>query len=242
MADEISNYLAGVTPNISKDQILSGGATILIIVMVAGVLGYMTFWLIKYLRFNKKIVLFRKVGNKIMPVLRDKAMFERVGTGGDFWCRMRRFKKILPRPSIQTEKNTFWFFEREDGEWINFSLGDWDKQMKEAKIEYIDEDMRLQRLGIQKNLLARFQKITFWDKYGGTIMFLGFVVIVTVCLVVLFQKMTNAWDQASYMAAAVRDMALEVHNMRARTTSGALPVGSFIPLIPILFRKRSKNG
>lgn len=242
MANEINEYLAGVTPNISKDQLLSGGVTILIIIAIAGLLGWMTVWLIKFLKYNKKIVLFRKVGNKIMPVLRDKAMFERVGTGGDYWCRMRKFKKILPRPQIQTEKNTFWFFEREDGEWINFSLGDFDKQLKNnANISYIDEDMRLQRLGIQKNLIARFQKITFWDKYGGTIVFLGFTVIVTVCLVVLFQKMTNAWTQAQMMAAAVRDMAIEVHNMAARVTSGAVPVSSFIPLIPIYFRRKSKN-
>lgn len=242
MADEISDYLASVTPDISTDQLLSGGATFLIIVTIGGLLAYMTFWAIKYFKFNKKIVLFRRVGNKIMPVLRDKAMFERVGTGGDYWCRMRKFKKILPRPMIQTEKNTYWFFEREDGEWINFSLGDWDKQMKEAKISYIDEDMRLQRLGIQKNLLARFQKITFWDKYGGTIMFLGFIVIVTVCLVVLFQKMTNAWTQAEGMSRSVMLMAQTVDKMASRVTSGAVPVSSFIPLIPIYFKRRSKNG
>ena len=117
-------------------------------------------------------------------------------------------------------KNEYWYYIREDGEWINFSLQDVDAQMKAAKVYYVEEDMRLQRLGIQKNLEARFKKITFWERYGGMITTGVFLLIITICLVVIFREMKGAWTGATEMAGAVKEMALQLKNIQG---SGAIP-------------------
>ena len=124
----------------------------LVAVVIACLLAIGVFILIINFKFNKKVILFKKVSGKVIPIGKDRAMLERIGLAGDSWLKTKRFKKILPRPKIEMEKNTYWYFERDDGEWINFSLQDMDEVMKTAKAYYVDEDMRLSRLGIQRNL------------------------------------------------------------------------------------------
>ena len=173
--------------------------------------------------FNKKVVLFQRVGNQIVPTFKDSAKRERVGNAGDFWFVCKKLKKTLPMPNIQMGKNTYWFFERKDNEWINFSLQDFDEIMKKAGIYFIHEDMRLQRLGIQKNLRDRFQKVTWWQKYGGIAVSVVFILVVTVCLVVLFQQMQGVWASAGQMASSVNNMAEAVRNQAVRYGSGVVP-------------------
>lgn len=211
------------------------------IVFIGGLIAVGLVYFLQSLKFNKKIVLWKKVGNKKpQKVFEDKGKFDRVGNAGDFWCITKKLKKTLPRPSKQAGKNEYWFFEREDGEWINFDMGDIDEQMREAGAYYVDEDMRLQRLGIQKNLRDRFQKVSFWQKYGGMIMQIIYLLITTICLVILFKEMKDNWAVGREMASSVRDMAVEVANLRTQQVgSGMQVVESFLPLVFIkgLFKK-----
>jgi len=209
------------------------------VIVLIGILGFGVWWFLNRMKYNKTIVLFRKVGNKSVPIGTDKGMFERVGDAGDYWLITKKFKKTLPKPQKQMGKNEYWFYEREDGEWINFDLKDIDQQMKDAGIDYVEEDMRLQRLGIQKNLRDRFYKESFWQKYGNTIMSVMFILIISIMLIVLFKEMKENWTVGKEMAEAVRDMALQVQNIRVRSTSGAMPVDAFVPfIIPFAFWRK----
>jgi len=237
----ITNMLSDMLP--SKASLSSFAFIFLIIILVVVLLTVLVLYILNQIKYNQKVVLFRKIGNQAIPAFSDRAIVERVGRGGDYWFRTKNSKKILPRPKIQMSKNLYWFFERSDGEWINFSLTDIDEQMKTAKAFYVDEDMRLQRLGIQKNLDLRFKKITFWDKYGGMIVTVIYLLIVTICLIMLFNKMEESWSLASEMASAVRDMAVVVKNLQVRATSGALAIdGLFIPFILPLWRRKWLTG
>lgn len=214
--EQIGNTLsqAGISiPKISGSAIMTWGIIIIGAILVASGVAFGIYWLMDYLRWNKNVVLFRKVSNRIIPLVNDKAMFQRVGTSGDYWLKTKKLKKTLPRPKIEMGKNTYWYYEREDGEWINFELSDIDSQMKKAGVYYVDEDMRLQRLGIQKNLKERLMKETFWQKYGTTIMLIIFVLIVTIALVVLFQKMQGNWEAATQTAKAIEHMAASVEQL-----------------------------
>lgn len=193
-------------------------------VLVGGVLVAGVYFLILYLRYNKKIVLFRKIRNTVIPSNHYTACFQRISLTGDYWCKVKQANKIIPRPKIAMGKDTYWFFEREDGEWINFCLKDIDEVMKDAGVYYLDEDMRLQRIGIQKHLELRYKKTSFWDKYGQTIMWLLFVVIVTVCLIILFDRLNGTTDAISGLADAVKKMADAVSDQTARSSSGVVPV------------------
>ena len=230
MADattQIGNALGEAGISLPKVNLASIGNVALYIIggiLLAGAVIFVVYFVIKKAKWNKNIELYRKVANRIVRVANDKAMAERVGTSGDYWLKTQKMKKTLPRPKIEMAKNTYWFYEREDGEWLNFELADIDAVMKKAGVYYIDEDMRLQRLGVQKNLKDRFMKETFWQKYGATIMLIIFVLFVTIALVVLFQKMTDNWKVAGETAKAIEHMAVAVENMAQRLGGGTVPV------------------
>lgn len=232
MVDEISSFVGKFIPSGAG---MTSWLTVIIIilgmVLVAGAVIWVIFIVTNNLRYNKRFKWFRKVGNEIIPVAEYKAWFQRVGTAGDTWANVKVLKRLLPKPRKQMAKNEYWFYEREDGEAINFSLKDFDQEMKKAGAYFVDEDMRLQRLGIQKNLENRFQKVTFWQKYGGMIMNLLFLVIVTIMLVILFKEMKDNWAVGREMAQSVRNMAEQVKNMRIQVGSGAVVTESFLPLL-----------
>jgi hypothetical protein len=220
----IRDTIGGMIPDIS----VSGAGTLILwflgVIFFIVIIGIGTYFLVLRLRYNKNIVLYRKVGGRIQKIGTYKGMFERIGSAGDYWCRLRNPKKILPKPRIEIDKNIYWFYEREDGEWINFEFHDIDDQMKKANVRYDDEDMRLQRLGIQRNLEQRFQKVTFWEKYGGMIMSLIFVLVTAIMYIVLFKTMGDSWTQAGQMAESVRDMANQVQQLSQRIGGGIQPV------------------
>lgn len=224
MADVLTE--TGLIPKINFPTTSTFMLWIIIILgglILAGGIGYGVYWFVMWRRYNKKIILYRKVGNTIMPVGIDKGMFQRVGIAGDYVLKTRRLKKTLPRPQLQMGKDLFWFYERLDGEWINFTLGDFDEKMKEAGAYYVDEDMRLQRLGIQKNLAERLQKIGFWAKYGQVIMSVVFMVLVTVCLVVLFRELTGVVAKLGDAIKAMEHLDITLANIQARSGSGVVP-------------------
>ena len=222
MATDLLAQAGFTAPNVSRM-----GSWILylfIALLIACLLALCFYLIVMRLKFNKKIILFRKVAGNIIPVANDKGILQRVGIAGDTWLRTRKFKKILPRPKIEMDKNTYWFYEREDGEWINFNLSDIDYDMKKAKSYYVDEDMRLQRLGIQRNLKDRFDKPSFWEKYGAQIMMVIFFLIVTICLIIIFNKMNDLIESFPKLAKALESLANAIgsnsQGMRVINNSG----------------------
>jgi len=187
-------------------------------VIIIGVgIGY---YIIMVLRFKYKIRVFSKVGNKIQQIIYDKAMFERIGSAGDYWCITKKGKKRLPIPSIQMDKNEFWFFQRADGEWINIGLEDLNEKAEDLKIQSVDQDMRLQRLAINKLLETRYDKQSFWEKYGVMILNTLFVIVVLIAFIVIAQKMVEAHAQMQSTASAISEMAEAVYQLSQRIGGG----------------------
>jgi len=192
-----------------------------LVVAIAVIIGL--FYFLDVIAYKITFKLYEKINGKVYQTGFDKAKFERVGIAGDYWARTKKFKKILPKPRITAGKNTYNFYIREDGEWINFGIEDIDAKMKIAKTYYVDEDIRLQRLGIQKNLETRFKKEKFWDKYGNVIMMIVFVVIITICLVVLFQKLVLVADGLKQASGAMTQLAQALQDTATRTGGGLVP-------------------
>jgi len=165
-----------------------------------------------YLRksYNQKVWIFSLIGNVPSFKSQDTGKFFRVGFAGDKLFKLRKLKKVLPPPTIQMGIRLWWYWEREDGELINFSLKDLDKEFKKVGAYYVDTDMRMQRLGIQKNLEQRFKKESWFSKYGSTIAGVIFVILVTVSLVVLFSKLVDVSTSIDHMATSVGNMAEKV--------------------------------
>lgn len=193
-------------------------------VIVMLIIGGAVFLIILHLMYNKRIIHFKIVNGRMQKVGEYKGMFQRVGLAGDYWVRTRKLKKILPRPRLEFANNEYWYFEREDGEFINFLIKDMDLVMKEAGVHYIEEDMRLNRIAIQKNLEKRFDKGSFWQKYGHVIMYAFTFIILTVCLIVIFNRISDVSDSLAASHAAIRDAAQILGDIFTRTQSGLIPV------------------
>lgn len=192
--------------------LIYGGVGILL--AFVGAFGF--YLLYEHYKWNKKFVLCKKVGSEWQIVETDLGRFERVGTAGDYWAKWKKLKRTASKPKKQKRKNEYWFAEGEDGEIREIDSFDFDKGLRQIQAHFVDEDMRLQRLGIQKNLATRFEKQSFWAKYGTTIMMIIFVIIVVVALVILFKSMKDNWVVATDTAKAIEHMASSVDNMAQR--------------------------
>ena len=171
-----------------------GGALLIftLALIVVGVLLYVAY---DRIRYNKKIVIFEKINGRFMPTRRDKAMEVRVGESGDTVFYLKKNKKSVPPPQIQTGARTYWYAVRRDGEWINIGMEDVDEKLELARVQFHSPGVRLARVGMQKNMEKRFEKITFMQKWGGMIVFTLLIVLSGVMMYLMLDKMIDFMAQ-----------------------------------------------
>ena len=157
-----------------------------IVVIIAGIFGGAFWWWYSNKIFNQKIRVFGMVGNTPMEKWTDKAKYLRLGNAGDRIFFLRKIKRHLPEPKIQGGINTWYYWQREDGELINIGFPNVDLIQKKMGVKFIDTDMRMERLGIAKNLQFRHQKDGFWAKYGTLIVQTLAYVMMAIMMIILF--------------------------------------------------------
>ena len=173
----------------------------------------------------------------------DRGKYMAFGMAGDKLMKLKKLKKFIAPPQIQSGKNLYFLYEREDNELINFSMTDIDTEQKKAGAYYVDTDMRMQRLGIEKNLRERLQKVGFFEKYGQTIAGVIFVIMVTVSLVVLFSKLKDVTVALDGMAGSVSAMANAIELFYEARVGGESPkdISGLEPAIFLLLNFRRKK-
>jgi hypothetical protein len=187
------------------------GQIALIIVIAVGILGLiggLIFWRVVKKQYWIKIHVFRLIGNTPTRVAIYDAKEVPFGMAGDkLWkvapAGMFKFKAIkwLPVGKIQSAPREFWYYIREDGEWINFSLNDINDIQKKAGVRFVQEDMRLQRLATERLLEQRLMKKSFWDQWGSTIMLVILFLVMAVCMVIMFYQFGKLLDQFTSVEA-----------------------------------------
>lgn len=213
------------------------------IIIIIGLLTWGIIWWLNRRSYNQYIWVFGRVGGLPMLKLVDAGKFIAFGMAGDKLLQLKKTKKFLPVPQIQMGKNIYWFYEREDGEYINFSLTDIDKEQKEAGAYYVDTDMRMQRLGIEKNLRERLTKLSFFEKYGTAIAGVIFVIMVTVSLVVLFTQLKDVTASLDKTSDSIGAMASAVEKFYTKRVGGESPadVSGLVPVFaPLLLIRKKK--
>jgi len=150
-----------------------------------------------------------------------------VGLAGDKIFKVKLGKiggqtKVMPNPDYVLGKEV-WYFETIDKKWINVApqcfaeeIGkDGEKRKGTLKLKEMDFNMALADHNIRDFIDKRHTPDRFWDKYGGIVMNTIFIVLVTICLVVLFQQLTGAAGQIGRMATAVEKMANAVGSAKS---------------------------
>jgi NADH:ubiquinone oxidoreductase subunit 6 (subunit J) len=206
---------------------------IVIMVLIGAITGFIVWWISKK-SWNKKVWIFVKVAGVPMLKLIDTGKLISFGMAGDKLMKLKTLKKWLPPPQIQMGKDIYWYYEREDGEFVNFSLEDLDERQRKAGAYFVDTDMRMQRLGIEKNLRDRMEKKSWLEKYGSVIAGAVFIIMVTVCLVVLFSKLKETSTSIDGMASNVGKLADAVEKFYTKKVGGESPADVNSGLVPAL--------
>ncbi len=219
-----------VIPEISVSGIFQFVTWFIIIIVLGIIVAIATYLLVMRLKFNKKIVIFEKINNRFEPAGRDLAMNFNVGLGGDTVFFLRKRKKYISTPRLQTGRRTYWFAIREDGEWINIGIEDIDEKMKVLKVKYLDESMKHTRVALQRSLRDRYNKVTFLQKYGGMIAYATLIIITGVSIwlvadkmVLIVDRVASQIDLANQLAVTQKEILGALDNICS--TSGLKPAG-----------------
>jgi len=201
------------------------GALLLVVLIGIGVYYWLSNKQLKY-----KISLWRMIGGKPMEVAVYKAKDFKIGYAGDKLWFVPKAKKYIMAGTIQSGKNKFLFFEREDGEWVNIGMGDIDVQMKTAGARYIQSDMRAGRIAISNILEARFKgKESFWEKYGSMITQAIFYLIVSVSMVIIFYQWGGIIDRTNELLGRI----IAYEELKCPTIQGVVPA-----CVMLMFRRK----
>jgi len=217
---------------------------IVLALLIAGGGGFLFYWWWSKKVYSQKIKVFAMMGKQPMLKYEDKARIIPVGYAGDKLFLMKKQKRALPPPTIQMGFKEWWYWEREDGELINIGLDNLDEIQRQLGIQFVDTDMRMQRLGIEKNLQFRLQKQSFWEKYGGMIANGIFYVLVTLMLIVLFLQWRKVAEAVSGAVASVSSCQAPTKPAQTGGTGASGVVPALIMLGSIKWRmwRLKRNG
>jgi len=224
------------------DKLGSMGSILLVVAIAFTILGLIGFFIYNSSvkkKFWIKIHVFRLIGNTPTRVAIYSAKEVPFGMAGDrLWKVATGFLKLksikwLPCGKIQTAPREFWYYIREDGEWINFSLDDLNDVQKKAGVKFVQEDMRLQRLATERLLEQRLMDKTFWEKWGNTIMLIIVFMVVAVCMVVIFYQFSKVIDKFAQVSSTNLETSRLIYkvfgenylNQSSGGASGLIPTG-----------------
>jgi len=182
-------------PNLRLTSMVNIITYFIIFIIVMVIFGIGTYILYSNSRYRKKLVIFEKVAGRFEPTRKDRGMEIKLEYAGDTVLYLKRHKKYLPTPTIQTGRNTYWYAIREDGEWINIGIEDIDERMREVKAHFLETEMRYARVALQRNLKERYAKPSFLSVYGGLIAYTGLIAITAIMMWLLFDKYMDILSQ-----------------------------------------------
>jgi len=180
---------------------LSGFVVPLLLILFLGAIIGAGFAFLYYIRiYNLKASIFTNIRGRTVKLMDSPMRKIAVNKAGDKIWFIKKMKRFILPSSIPMGTREYWFFLREDDELIPIGLENVDKKMKEMGVFYVDSDVRMARTNIHKYVESVYKKKGFWQKYGQTISFALFAVLVTVCLIVLFIKLTDVVAQIGNVA------------------------------------------
>jgi len=199
---------------------------------VVGVIGGIVFWYMNKKRMKYKIPLYKKIGSRVIKIAEYKAMDYSISMAGDKLWYVPKAKKYIGVGSLQSAPNEYSYFEREDGEWINFEIPDIDEKMKKAGVKYLQQDMRSQRIAISNILEQRFSdQKSWWDKYGNLVTYTIFYLVVAISMVVIFYQWSNIADKIG----ALFDRIVAYEELKCPNIQGVVPAFAMF-----LFRRKNE--
>lgn len=116
--------------------------------------------------YSKKIIMFREINGIPVRSGSDKAREIILPFTSVRAFLLKKSKFYLPRPSIETGKDEFWFFIREDGEWVNIGIQNLNDDLRRLNLKYDHTDMRMANAALKKLVEKNYKKLNWLKEYA----------------------------------------------------------------------------
>lgn len=148
---------------------------IIIFLIVCILVGIFTYWYLNKKAWNKTIIKFREVNGITRRVGVEKAKeITLPGTSvRAFFLKQSQF--FMPRPSIETGQDEYWYFIRNDSEWINVGLTNVNKELSKLGLGFDHTDMRMANAALKRLVDKSYKKTNWLKEYAP---YIGFAVII----------------------------------------------------------------
>lgn len=172
---------------IDSASILGGASTIakflFILILGSGLFGLYYYFRINKKLFNKKIHIFENIQTQFIPIDEDTAMEMLIPNTDVKVFYLKKNKIYLPVATRKMGKDNYWYGIRKNREWVNFTLNDLDKSMKEVDLDFDHADMRYPNAYLKKLIERNFKKEKWWQTYRNE---LGLVMLVLMLGITFF--------------------------------------------------------
>lgn len=148
---------------------------IIILLLLCLIVGGFTYWYVQKKSYDKTIVKFREVNGITRRVGIEKAKEIILPNTSIRAFYLKKSKFFMPRPSIESGENEFWYFVRHDGEWINVGIANVNEELKQLGLKYDHTDMRMANAALKRLVDKSYKKINWMKEWAP---YIGFGVII----------------------------------------------------------------
>lgn len=217
------------TTNVNVDGIISGAGNIIqaiaFFLLAGAIVGVITYFIMSKKPYKYKIHIFEEINGVTTPVGDDLAKEMSLPNTSVRVFYLKNRKLFLPRPTRQTGKGHFFYFVRDDHEWINIGLGNLNKELKDLGVKYDHTDMRYANASL-KSLVEKNYKKTSWLKEYAPYIAIGILVLLLGVVFFLILNKTekvlgplaNVVQQQAEILKAITELLHNVDNLGS--TSG----------------------
>ena len=227
----VNQKLVGTVTNIKWANILGW---IALAILVTGVVWWATGAYRNKKVFSKRITAFEIIGGYWQPAIRDLAKVVKIGKGGFEILYLQKMKAWKIAYGGRVGRNDYYFFIMPDGYWYNgmlfANLNSMDAKGGLIPIVTTNPLMRGQYTSLEKQIdsLAG-EGSKFWDKYGGWILSMVFVLIAGVMLWLNYKEYVTATANLKAMASQFADLTKSMANI-ASNIQGANGGSGLVPI------------
>lgn len=204
MAD-ITSTITSLAPNVSMSGVLKFAGYLCLIVIFLAIVITGVILLIRALKFRWKAVIFEDVNGIPCPVKKERGNF--INKGMKVF-RLLKSKRIVPYPSFQTGKNTYWFYNH-NGKLYNIRPSKWFEEAKAIGVDFAPIELDYALSALVQSMKDRMDKGGFgkWAKENaGVLVSIVFFALILTFFFLYLGKLGGLVDKLTEAIEVERDL------------------------------------
>jgi len=157
----VSDFLGDLGVDVSG--ISNGGffgavSSLVLILILAGIAGLVFYFILQKKSWNKRIYLFKEINGGTWPAGVEKAKEVTMPRTSLKAFYLKKSGVFLPRPSLETGNNNYWYFIRNDGQFVNMRPENVNTKLRELGLLIDHSDMRMANAFLKKMVEKNYRK------------------------------------------------------------------------------------